>query len=336
MQRTRARMVLAIAAVIGAAATIAAACGASDASHDASSPLNEQSTSRAGADSFDSTTSSKNYAAPAEAAKPAPPATGASAAASSLADTAAAGDAGGGTSLQSELDRKIIFNANITLRVDDVATAFSRVSAIARQQGGFVERSTYRQGDGKEDKGSATLTLRVPVNGYQDAVQGLRTLEGAKVDSEGSKSTEVTEQYTDLQSRLKNLERTEQQYLGLLAQAKTITDILTVTDRLDSIRGQIEQVQGRINVLEHATDLATIDVTLAPVVAAKAEPKNDGKSVGEAFTEAWQQSLDVVAGVARGGAVVAVAAIWLAIPLALVGFGASRYGRRHRRTPAAP
>jgi hypothetical protein len=231
--------------------------------------------------------------------------------------------------LASTLDRKIIFNATIDLSVRDVPSAYNAVSRAARGAGGFVEKSSFLNAAGDDGPRSATLTLRVPVSKYEDVLGELRTMDGVKVQREGSKSSEVTEQYTDLQSRLRNLQSTEAQYLKLLEQAKTISEILTVNDRINSVRSQIEQIQGRLKVLDSLTDMATIDVTIAPIVPLKADTRGGPKSIGEAFADAWEASLDVVRYLSAAGAVVAVALIWLALPAMLVLFGA-RHARRHR------
>src|SRR5690606_19278103 len=104
-----------------------------------------------------------------------------------------------------------------------------------RTNGGYIESSNFSGGSDPERR-SATLTVRVPVENYEGFLASVRGMSGLTVESEGSNSTEVTEQYTDLSSRLRNLERTEQQYLDLLAQATTINDILPVQDRLTGVR----------------------------------------------------------------------------------------------------
>ena len=243
---------------------------------------------------------------------------------------------GANGSLATALDRKIIFNATLTLEARDVTSTFNLASRIATNAGGFVEKSTFSGGEGSsgDTKRTASLTIRVPAEQYQSTLSDLRTLDGVTVKTEGSKSTEVTEQYTDLTSRLRNLERTETQYLALLVQAKTIDEILKMTDRVDSVRSQIDQAQGRLKLLDHLTDLATIDIAIAPLVPAKAQPKsNDGpKSIGEAFADAWAGSLEAARYVAGAGAVLTVAVAWFAIPAALALLAARRF---RRRTPAA-
>ena len=254
-------------------------------------------------------------------AKPAQPAT-------TTSSGAGGGTTGTGGSLPGFLDRKVILNASLAMNVNDVSAAFDEASRLVRGSGGYVEKSSFIASSLGVSQKAATLTLRVPADQYDQLLGQLRTIQGAKVTSEGSKSTEVTEQYTDLQSRQRNLERTEQSYLKLLDQAKTIPDILSLNDRLDSVRGQIEQIQGRLNVLDHMTDLATIDVTLSPIVPGKSGPTTGPKPVGQAFADAWQWSLDAVRYAAATGAVGLVAVAWLVVPLGLVALGVRRM-RRH-------
>jgi hypothetical protein len=241
---------------------------------------------------------------------------------------------GADTSLPSLLDRQIILNGSLVLNVSDVSAAFDEASRLARANGGYVEKSSFSASAQASNQKSATLTLRVPSDQYDQLLAQLRGISGAKVQTEGSQSTEVTEQYTDLQSRLRNLESTEQSYLTLLNQAKSVQDILTVSDRLDNVRGQIEQIQGRINVLDNAINLATIDLTLAPVVPGKAAPTGGPKTVSQAFADAWAWSLEALRYAAASGAVAVVALAWLAVPAALVILGVRRM--RRRPSPASP
>ncbi len=254
-------------------------------------------------------------------------------------DAAAVPATGGGNTapeLGSTVDRKIIFNATLALGVDDVGAAFNEATRLARVNGGYIEQSNFTNATDNNDKsrGSATLTIRVPADRYDDLLASLRTMSGAKVQREGAKSSEVTEQYIDLQSRLRNLQSTEAQYLKLLDQTKSISDILTVNDRLNSVRAQIEQIQGRINALDKLTDLATVDVTLSPVIAAKAD--SGSTTLGDVWQTSWERSLVVARGFAAAGVVASVAAIWLAAP-ALIVFFALRRARRHAAPrPAEP
>ncbi len=254
------------------------------------------------------------------------------------------GSSPGGTSdgdtgvVSGQLERKIIFSAKLDIAAGDVHVAFADASRAARNAGGFVEKSSVysKKGSSGEEQTYATLTMRVPVGAYQDVLATLRTLPGGKVLKEESASREVTEQYTDLQSRLRNLERSEAQYLKLLEQAKTIQEIITVTDKVDGIRLQIERIQGQLNVLDDLTDLATIDIALSPPAPGKTEPKDDGpKSPREAFEDAWEASLEAAQYVLAAAAALAAVAVWLVIP-ALLAVAGVRFARRRKTATAGP
>jgi hypothetical protein len=249
-------------------------------------------------------------------------------------DAPATGGIGYDSSLA--LDRKIIFTASLTIEADNVRSSFETAGLIARRVGGFVERSSLstREGDDGETLTFATITVRVPVGEYDQVLNDLRAMNGTELVSEESGSTEVTEEYTDLQSRLRNLERTEAQYLTLLEQARTINDILTVNDRLDGVRAQIEQIQGRLNLLDDLTELATVSVTLSPVEAAPFLVEEDGGGI-PTFVEVLEAALAFSAGalmlLAAGSAVLLVALAWLIVP-GLIYIGA-RFVRR-KEVPA--
>jgi hypothetical protein len=234
---------------------------------------------------------------------------------------------GGATA--STIDRKIIQNASLSLQVRDVSPAYEQVSNLATAHGGFV--STSRLSSDRDGAQIATLTLKVPADRYDAVMNELRRL-AVKVETEQSSSNDVTEEYTDLQSRLRNLEATEAQYLELMKNTNTINEVLSVQDRLNSVRGDIERIKGRINLLDRLSDLATITVTLRPVSAALNAGGPD--NLLTAASEAWQASLAVLRVVLTALVQVVVFGWWILPPLALLVYLLRR--RRPRVRPAAP
>src|SRR5438552_8420200 len=234
-------------------------------------------------------------------------------------------------SLPSELDRKIVRTATLTLRADNVAERFQDASSIASQLGGFVSNSTFGNSGSKQ---TASITIRVPGERYQDALVQLRKL--GDVKDENSNANDATEEYTDLGSRLRNLQATEQQYLGFLKQAGNLNDVLTVQDRLGQTRGQIEQVQGRINLLDSQSNLATITVHLEPAAIANGNQTN-GTGPLQTARRAFDASLVVLLGLST--AILAVGAFsWWLLPLAVGGWVLARKSlraSRERRVPPA-
>lgn len=241
--------------------------------------------------------------------------------------SAPAGDTGGGgaLSLPSVLDRKMIMVATVNVTSDNIAGAFEDVANIAAGAGGFVSSSSFGHNGDRE---TASVTMRVPSERYQDALNRVRKL--GEVQNEQSSSNDVTEEYTDLQSRLRNLKATEEQYIGFLARATDIGQVLQVQDRLNQTRAEIEQVQGRINLVEHQTDLATITVHLDPPAVSTAKPSTGSPGPLEAAADAFQASLDVLLGIATVGLAIAAFSWWLA-PLIVLAWV---LGRRQLRGSA--
>jgi hypothetical protein len=227
-----------------------------------------------------------------------------------------AGTSGGApNALPPTLDRKIIQTATLEITTDEVSKKFEDAGNIAAAAGGFIASSSFGTAGEKQ---SASITIRVPGENYQRALTDLRKL--GDVKGEQSSANDVTEQYTDLQSRLRNLKATETQYLQFLSKAQNINDVLTVQDRLNATRAEIEQVQGRIDLVQHQKDLATITVHLDPPVVAKAEePKKSGTSTPlEVAADSFRASLAVLLGIATVGLAVAAFSWWI-VPLAVGG-----------------
>jgi len=240
---------------------------------------------------------------------------------------AASSGASGDTALPlpSQLDQKIIMVSTLSVTVQDVAGAFEQVSAIAAGAGGFVASSSF----GRQDEGeTATATVRVPSSAYQDTLTRLRKL--GDVQREDTNTNDVTEQYTDLQSRLRSLQAALQTYLQFLNRAGSIGEVLQVQDRINQTQAEIEQVQGRINMLDNRTELATITVSLNPSALAK-EPKAGGGGPLETAKDAFQTSLAVLLGAATVALAVAAFSWWL-VP---VGAAAWYVGQRQLRASRA-
>ncbi len=249
--------------------------------------------------------------------------------------TGSADSGGGGAPLPAiDSSRKLIFTASMELNASDVGRAFNDASSLATGNGGYIEKSSFSNDPNDNTRRSATLTIRVPAQNYDQLLAALRTMNGVGVVTEGSNSSEVTEQYIDLQSNQRNLERTEQQYLELLKQAKSIQEVLTVQDRLTSVRSQIEQIQGRLKVLDQRIEFATINLTIAPVVARVQEPKDSTWSLRGVLVGSFEQSVEAARYVAAGGIVLAVAMAWLVVPLTLGLLAVLRF--RRRSTPNLP
>ena len=241
------------------------------------------------------------------------------------------------SSSSSAIDRKIEREATLDITVEDVGLAVTRIESAAAAAGGFISQERITQAttssNDDEKRQEASVQIRVPADKYDAVMADLRGV-AKEVTSENSQTTEVTAQYTDLQSQLRNLQATESQYLTLMGQATSIGDILTVSDRLSSVRGQIEQIQGQIQLLDNLTAMATISIAVTmPPLPSITEPSDQGWAA-EAWTNAWDASLDVLQALGTGAITVGVVLAWLLIP-GLAVLGGWRLAGSRRKTGGA-
>ncbi len=166
-------------------------------------------------------------------------------------------------------ERMIIWTGNISLIVKDAEESLEKAQAIAKDLGGYVVNSSSWL---EEQQVRARLTIRVPAEGFDAAMASLKDL-AVRVENTNISTQDVTEEYTDLDARLRNLEATETELLELLTEVRERTgkaeDVLAVHREVSSIRGQIEQAKGRMQYLEQMTAMATIDIGLTPDALAR-------------------------------------------------------------------
>jgi hypothetical protein len=197
-----------------------------------------------------------------------------------------------------DIDRKIVKTGYLTLEVNDITKAMSEVASVAKELDGYVV-SSDKHGD--KDITYGRISIRVPSERFDEAFDRLRKL-AVKVPNESTESQDITEEYTDLQAQLRNLEATEAQYLELLKKAETVEDTLKVYQQLSNVRSEIERIKGRIQYLERTSDMALIEVSLQKT-----------KPIDGTGWSALETLKSAVRGLINFGKVLAIVAIWLAI-----------------------
>jgi len=155
-------------------------------------------------------------------------------------------------------ERMIIRTGNLALVVVDVAQSIEQITKLASNYQGFVVNSnTWRNGE----RLMGNISIRVAAEHFDAAMGALRGM-AVEVNSESTSGQDVTEEYVDLSSKLRNLEAAEAQLLKLMAQAGEVSDILQVQRELTNTRGQIEQTKGRMQYLEQSSSMSLIQVSL--------------------------------------------------------------------------
>lgn len=217
-----------------------------------------------------------------------------------------------------EVRRLVIRNATMTIVVDDPVQAMTTIGHMAEEMGGFIVRSNLykRANETGREFPEAYINVRVPAERLNEAMDQIRALvNDPKIDipTENISGQDVTKEYTDLQSRLRNLEETEAQLREILGSATKTEDVLSVHYRLTEIREQIEVIKGQIKYYEESAALSSIEVTIQAKAAVQPIEIAGWQPVGVAR--------DAVQALVNTLQALGTVAIWLviyALPIALV------------------
>ncbi len=217
--------------------------------------------------------------------------------------------------VEAPVERMVTRNANLTLVVTDPAQSVDDITQMAQEMDGYVVSSniyvtTY--GETETRAHSASITIRIPSDKLDDA---LEILEGNAVEVRNRNvyGQDITQEYIDNESRLRNLEAAEEQLLNIMEGATETEDVLDVFAELTRIRSEIEVIKGRLQYLEQSAETSSISIELIPDVVT--QPIEVGRwQLEGTFNKAVEALIATVQFLVRS-------LIWIAIymlPIALI------------------
>ncbi|NOT64376.1 MAG: DUF4349 domain-containing protein [Acidobacteria bacterium] len=218
-------------------------------------------------------------------------------------------------------DRKIIRNGNLEIELDQPEVAQRKAATIAETNGGFVVTSEARKTDGSV---FVNVVLRVPAANFNTVIELLRSQlgdkAGGKILQDKISGQDVTEEFLDLEARIKTKKALEDQFLVIMRSAHKVEDALEVQRQIAEVRGEIEQMEGRRRFLENQAALSTITMALhtpAPVRLASS-PKGFWFQVRQAFANGVDNALGIVLGVIQFVLLMIPILVLIVLPVAAV------------------
>ena len=157
-------------------------------------------------------------------------------------------------------NRLIIKNAELELLVEDTDTAINRSLGVVIEYGGYVvsNRTWF-----KDELKYATLTIGVPVENFEEMLRRLKDL-AISITYETASGQDVTDQFVDLESRLRNQEATAERIRDFLNETKNVEEALRVNNQLTAVEAEIEQIKGQMVYLRDRAAFSTITLQLTP------------------------------------------------------------------------
>lgn len=209
---------------------------------------------------------------------------------------------------------RIVKTGSINIRVASIDESVVRATDQIHALGGWLAGSDRTTSTAS---GLASVTYRVPVARFEDALAAMRKL-GTKVLGEHSDSASVGSQIVDLQARIDNLKASEKAIQAIMVKATSVADVLTVQQRLADVQGQIEQLTAQVQGLSDQSAYSTLTVILeVPAVDSSPSPSPSASAVAWSAGEQFNQAAGTLSGVGRDAATVAIWCLVVVLPLTL-------------------
>ncbi|WP_427338942.1 DUF4349 domain-containing protein [Caloranaerobacter sp. DY30410] len=178
--------------------------------------------------------------------------------------------------------RKIIDEAYIELDIEDYHRVFNEIIDYVKSLGGFIENSEtgYQYNKFREEKEPLKrgyLRVRVPSDKFEDTIKYIDSL--GIIKRKNLTGRDITEQYYDIENRVKNLKIQEERLREILRKAEKVEEILMIEDELRRIRTEIDQNTSVLKKWDNLVDLATINISLNEVETLNKEIKNVNKNI---------------------------------------------------------
>ncbi|MCK6592940.1 MAG: DUF4349 domain-containing protein [Polyangiaceae bacterium] len=145
----------------------------------------------------------------------------------------------------------LIYTAQFTMSVFEVSASLSQIEDLGRELGGFLSK-----------RSDNSITIRVPVQAFDQAIKRIEKL--GDVLNRNVTAQDVTEEFRDLEIRLRNSRAVRDRLEQLLAKANKVEESVMVERELERVAGEIERMEGRIKFLKDRAAFSTITVTFQP------------------------------------------------------------------------
>lgn len=218
------------------------------------------------------------------------------------------------------MDLKIIKSANVRYKVNSVKKATKKIKQISEMHNAYISDLRFENNLYSIEN---RFTIKVPKEHFDILLDSINNIVEF-VEHENITTKDVSEEYVDIETRLKTKLEVKQRYETILRQnAKTVEDILATEENLRIIQEEIESAQGRLKFLSSKVAYSTIQIDLYETVEFKEEPESYSKTFLAKTKEGFSFGWDIVQGLILG-----VVHVW---PLVLLGFGLFIYLKKRAR-----
>lgn len=178
------------------------------------------------------------------------------------------------------VERKLIKEGEIAFETNDLSTTRKTIFDAVEKHKGYVSSDREFKSQGRN---SNTIIIRVPADHFdnllKDASQGVEKFKRKEINVK-----DVTEEFLDIQARLKTKKELENRFIDLLKQAKNVTEILEIEKQIGELRSDIESTEGRLNYLQNRVSFSTLTITFYENIPNQTKV---GEKLKDGFRNGW-------------------------------------------------
>lgn len=211
--------------------------------------------------------------------------------------------------------RKVIFSSSFSIQTKDFTASCQALDSLIARYGGYVQSSDIYTGGGKYNSRTAYYAIRVPAENYLKMIGEADTI--GTVVSRSDNNRDITEEYYDIEARLKTLETKEERLLALLEEAKYIDDVISLNNALEETLYEIESLTGTLKKYDSLISYSTLEINIREV-AEVTEPTPVNASLGQRIKDAFISSVTGVVIFFESLLVFLVGAVPVLVPIVIV------------------
>jgi hypothetical protein len=154
------------------------------------------------------------------------------------------------------VERKLIRTGGLDFQTKNVGDTKIEIEKICKELGGYISTETQNNYGSRLNY---TQEIRVPTEKFFDLIDKIEKL-GSRTESKHINTQDVTEEFIDVEARLRTKKELETRYHELLKLAKSLTDVIAIESQIATVRSEIESMQGRLNYLQNQVSFSTLTV----------------------------------------------------------------------------
>ncbi len=224
-------------------------------------------------------------------------------------------------------NKMVIYQADLQLRVKKFEQTVKNFEEKAETYGGYIASSNVTK-EGQEQV-SGSITIRIPQKNFQAFLHDAEG-QAAEVLQRNITGQDVTEEYVDLESRLKSKRVVEERLLSFMKTATKTEDLLKISADLAAVQEEIETIQGKMKFLENQTSFSTVTITLYENKVIVPDIERDKLNTWEMTKKQFMKSTNMLLSLVSGLVVFIIGNLPILVILAIIGFAVFLFYRKRK------